>query len=100
MPRQHFESAKTAQAIEVNHALRVQLIIVELELATTFAKSAESAVSNERATRNLDHARRAYNAACHFLQTATPEPETAEYISANVVRLRARLEELGQRLDQ
>ena len=88
------------QLMAANHALRFEFILNQLDLATTFAKRAEAAWSDENAARNLEYARQAYKAANHFMQTATPEPDMAEYINTKLGRLRTLLEKLGQHLDQ
>jgi len=88
------------QLMAANHALRFEFIVAELELATTFAKRAEAARSDENAARNLEHARQTYKAANHFMQTATLEPDMAEYINTKLERLRTLLEKLSQHLDQ
>jgi len=46
---------------------KFQFVLTELELAITFAETAASADSDEKATRNIENARRAYKAAMKFV---------------------------------
>ena len=47
-----------------------EFIVTELDLALTFWDIANSTLDEERATRNLKHAQKAYSAAIHFLNDA------------------------------
>jgi hypothetical protein len=47
-----------------------EFIVTELDLALTFWDLANSTLDEQRATRNLKHAKEAYTAAIHFLNDA------------------------------
>jgi capsule polysaccharide export protein KpsE/RkpR len=47
-----------------------EFIVTELDLALTFWDIANSTQDERRATRNLEHAKKAYAAAIHFLNGA------------------------------
>ena len=76
--------------------VKVQFIIVELDLAHTFCKIAATADDEVRRRRNWAKAREAYDSAIHFLTSAAPGPATRQVIDNKVERLRSLLRSLGK----
>jgi uncharacterized coiled-coil DUF342 family protein len=77
---------------EVYEASQFQFIANELDVAVTFLGIAESAKDNHpKAARNMEHARRAYEAATKFLEDARLTPERSRVIEEKLGRLRAHL---------
>ena len=69
-----------------------QFVLTELELAITFAETAASADSDEKATRNIGNARRAYKAAMKFAKGARFTPEMTKSIVEKVQQISVLLE--------
>lgn len=71
---------------------KFQFVLTELELAITFAETAASADSDEKATRNIENARRAYKAAMKFAAGARFTPQMTERIVEKVQQISVWLE--------
>jgi len=69
-----------------------QFVLTELELAITFAETAASADSDEKATRNIENARRAYKAAMKFAEGARFTPQMTQSIVEKVHQISVLLE--------
>ena len=76
--------------------LRAEFINVELELAITFCEIAASTDDAEKSERNMDHARKAYKAAMHFMRTADGSERLKTQIEEKMKRLQSLLNELQQ----
>lgn len=63
-------------------------VVPELELATIFVETALSSDSDERAKRNLAHARRGYQAATKFMKDSSFTPEMNKIVVKKVAQLR------------
>lgn len=76
---------------------KVDLIKVDLQTASTFAKIAQDAMDNrEKRLRNREHARRGYDAILHFAATASLGRSEREEIDQQIRHLKMALEELGE----
>lgn len=71
---------------------KFDFVITELELGTTFAETALSSESNEKAERNVRHARRAYQTAGRFRKDSSFTPEMNKMVAEKTERLRELLE--------
>ena len=71
---------------------KFQFVLTELEVAITFAETAASTDSDEKATRNIENARRAYNAAMKFAEGARFTPQMTQSIVERVQQISVLLE--------
>lgn len=84
------------EASQNYQALKLQFILTELDLTSTFCDVAISTMDKERASRNLKHARQAYESAARFLSSAKLTPAEACDVDERMHGLRAQLQELEQ----
>jgi len=91
-------SRERRQAVlaERQKLLRSEFINVELDLAITFCEIATSTSDAEKSERNMAHARKAYNAAMHFMRTADGSESLKKQIEEKMKRLQSLLNELQQ----
>jgi len=82
------------EAHEVN---RFQFIVTELDLAITFCEIAITAADDEKAVRNAQNAKRAYNSATHFLWDASLTVDMGREIEQRMTLLAPMLHELDLR---
>jgi hypothetical protein len=78
-----------------HHALRLQFVSTELDLAITFCQLALATQDSHKAERNTANARRAFTAASRMLDTSPREPKSNPEIDEKL----RRLEELFSDLD-
>lgn len=84
------------EASQHYQALKLQFILTELGLASTFCDVAISTMDKERATRNVKHARQAYESAARFLSSAKLTAAEARNVNERMNILRAELHGLEQ----
>lgn len=75
--------------------LRLELILIELDLAITFCDIADTSVSAMKAKRNANYARRAFGAAVQLLAQTTPSMELQNVIDSKFDTLRNKLQRLN-----
>ena len=68
-------------------AAKFRFVLMELEIAITFAQSALNSDSEEKAARNVTNSKRAYGAAIKFLQRSAITPEMSKLVSDRIQRL-------------
>ncbi len=73
----------------------VTFVQMELEMAETFATIALQSDDREKAARNKQSARKAYDIALHFLAPATLTEDQEKEIPEKLASLRSHLQELG-----
>lgn len=84
-----WDVGKLKQAHETN---KFQFIVIELELAITFAEMAKSSRVDETSKRNAENARRAYEAAEKFLKDAGFTPDKNAVVTEKLERLHTLLD--------
>lgn len=71
---------------------RFQFIMTELNMALTFLGIAETTADENRVTRNLQFARRAYDTANHFLASAQLTVQMREVLNDKLEQVQAAFE--------
>ena len=71
---------------------KFRFVVTELELAATFAEAAAACDSEEKTNRNVENARRAFEAAIGFLKNSSFTPEMNNTVAEKVERLRGLLD--------
>jgi len=95
---QTVELQRRREKLEQDHEVaKFQFISTELDMAITFCQMAIASDSQDKTERNVDHARRAYEAAQRFLPEAHLDPQMHQEIDGKLTRLRPLLQHLGQR---
>jgi hypothetical protein len=79
----------------VSTAVRVDFVLVELDLGVTFCERALSTQDEETKERNIRNARRAHDAALHFLPRLSLASAEQALIEDKASRLRGLFERLG-----
>ena len=76
---------------------KFEFIVTELELAMTFCDTALSATTSEKADRNLEHAKQAFQSAIRFLKDADLTPSMSKAIGEKTFCLGLKLQEMEHR---
>lgn len=76
-----------------HEVVKLRFILMELEIAATFAETALNSDSDEKAARNIANSKRAYTAAAKFLAGTSVTTEMAKTIMQKIERLSALLGE-------
>lgn len=74
----------------------VSILLSDLDLALTFVKIATTGLNHDTRQRNLEHARKAYDAIGRFLPRVDPTPEEKAAIDEKLSQLKGALEVLGR----
>ena len=70
-----------------HEAAKFRFVLMELEVAITFAQTALNSDSDEKAARNVANSKRAYGAAIKFLQQSAITPEMSKLVGDRIQRL-------------
>jgi hypothetical protein len=86
---------EAGKLLETSEALKLQFILLELDLALTFCTVASTTESQETRQRNLSNARRAYQMAASKVNNARVTADLREEIGNRLARLEHSLAEFG-----
>lgn len=76
----------------------VEFLLTDLDAALTFMDIADGWENEQKARRNRENARKAYETVLRHLRNVKPDPRQQKAIEEKLTRLRTRLEAAGHEL--